>query len=80
MYSTNRTHLYDVGKQALSTYINGIMVPHVEEPTNNNKGDLFFVGEIFSSYMKNDNGDDMYSVLEWVILIFIGLLICICFV
>ena len=63
MYSTNRTHLYDVGKQALSTYINGIMVPHIEEPTNNNKGDLFFVGEIFSSYIKNDNGDDMYSVL-----------------
>ena len=63
MYSTNRTHLYDVGKQALSTYVNGIMTPHIEEPTNNNKGDLFFIGEMFSSYMINDNGDDIYNVL-----------------
>lgn len=62
-YTTNRTHLYDVGANALSTYINGIMVHHTEEPTTDNKGDLFFVNEQFSSKFLNDDGHDIYNVL-----------------
>ena len=62
-YTTNRTHLYDVGANALSTYINGVMVNHTEEPTTDNKGDLFFVDEQFSSKFINEYGEDMYNVL-----------------
>ena len=62
-YSTNRTHLYDIGVNSLSTYINGIMVPHLEEPTTDNKGDLFFINEQLSSKFINDFGDDIYDVL-----------------
>ena len=43
LYYTNRTHLYDVGVNALSVYINGVLTPHEEEPTTDIKGDLFFV-------------------------------------
>ena len=75
-YSTNRTHLYDVGVNALSTYINGIMVHHTEKPTTDVKGDLFYINEQLSSlfipfinrYEKEvtDNrfsNQDMYNVL-----------------
>ncbi len=62
-YTTNRTHLYDVGGNTLSTYINGIMVPHTEEPTTDSKGDIFYVDAQFSNKLINDFGDDIYSVL-----------------
>ena len=48
-YSTNRTHLYDVGVNSLSTFVNGIMVPHTEKPTTDVKGDFFYVPEQKSS-------------------------------
>jgi hypothetical protein len=49
VYSTNRTHLYDLGVNALSTYLNGVMIPHVEETTTDVKSDIFFVDKPFSS-------------------------------
>ena len=76
-YSTNRTHLYDVGVNALTTYINGILVNHTEEATTDVKGDLFFIDEQLSSlfipftnrYREEQtdnrfNSQDMYNVLE----------------
>ena len=76
IYKTNRTHLYDVGTGALSTYINGVMVHHVEEETNDKKGDVFFIKEQLSSpfipfinrYREENSsnrlaGQDMYDVL-----------------
>ncbi len=48
-YSTNRTHLYDTGVNALSVYVNGVMVPNTEKPTTDVKGDLFYVNEQLSS-------------------------------
>lgn len=75
-YSTNRTHLYDVGVNALSTYVNGVMVRHTEKPTTDVKGDLFYIDEQLSSMFipyinryeqeKCDNrfnNQDMYNVL-----------------
>jgi hypothetical protein len=75
-YSTNRTHLYDVGVNALSVYVNGVMIPHTEKPTTDVKGDLFYVNEQLSSLFisfinrydkqETDNrfsNQDMYNVL-----------------
>ena len=75
-YSTNRTHLYDVGVNALSVYVNGLLIPHTEKPTTDVKGDLFYVNEQLSSlfipfinrYEKEVtdnrfNNQDMYNVL-----------------
>lgn len=75
-YSTNRTHLYDVGVNALSVYINGVLTPHTEKPTTDVKGDLFYVDEQLSSFFISyinryedesvDNrfsNQDMYNVL-----------------
>ena len=75
-YSTNRMHLYDVGVNALSTYINGVMVNHTEKPTTDVKGDLFYINEQQSSlfipfinrYREPDRinrfaSQDMYNVL-----------------
>ena len=49
VYSTNRTHLYDIGVNALSTYVNGVMMNHVEEMTSDVKADLFTMDKLFSS-------------------------------
>jgi hypothetical protein len=77
VYSTNRTHLYDLGVNALSTYLNGVMIPHVEETTTDVKSDIFFVDKPFSSMFipfvnryeveKTDNifvDQDMFTVLQ----------------
>ena len=76
-YTTNRTHLYDVGVNGLSTFVNGVMVPHVEKPTTDIKGDLFYVNEQLSStfvpfinrYREEQcenryREQDMYNVLQ----------------
>jgi hypothetical protein len=76
IYRTNRTHLYDVGVGALSTYINGVMVHHSEENTLDAKGDLFYINHQQSSSFipfinryrepELDNrfaSQDMYNVL-----------------
>lgn len=76
-YTTNRTHLYDVGVNGLSTFVNGVMVPHVEKPTTNVKGDLFYVNEQLSGtfvpfvnrYREEQcenryREQDMYNVLQ----------------
>ena len=75
-YNTNRTHLYDVGVNSLSTFVNGVMVPHTEKPTTDVKGDFFFVPEQISGtfipfinrYEKETcenrySNQDMYNVL-----------------
>lgn len=76
---TNRTHLYDIGVNALSTYLNGVMIPYTEEVTTDVKGDIFFVNKQFSSsfipfthrYDKDAEkmvnrfvDEDMYNVLQ----------------
>ena len=76
-YTTNRTHLYDVGVNGLSTFVNGVMVPHVEKPTTDVKGDLFYVNEQLSGtfvpfvnrYREEQcenryREQDMYNVLQ----------------
>ena len=76
-YTTNRTHLYDVGVNGLSTFVNGVMVPHIEKPTTDVKGDLFYVNEQLSGtfvpfinrYREEQcenryREQDMYSVLQ----------------
>ena len=77
VYSTNRTHLYDLGVNALSTYLNGVMIPHVEETTTDVKSDIFFVDKPFSSMFipfvnryeveQTDNrfvDQDMFTVIQ----------------
>ena len=77
VYSTNRTHLYDLGVNALSTYLNGVMIPHMEETTTDVKSDIFFVDKPFSSMFipfvnryeveQTDNrfvDQDMFTVLQ----------------
>ena len=76
-YTTNRTHLYDVGVNGLSTFVNGVMVPHVEKPTTDVKGDLFYINEQLSGtfvpfvnrYREEQcenryREQDMYNVLQ----------------
>ena len=47
-FYTNRTHLYDTGVNSLSTYINGVMVPQLEEDTTDRKADTFYIEKQYS--------------------------------
>ena len=69
--TTNRTHLYDVGVNALTTYLNGVMIPHIEEITTDLKSDVFFINrQISSPFIPFEDidvryqGQDMYYVLK----------------
>lgn len=62
-YGTNRTHLYDVGKESLSIYINGIMTHFEEEPTVSKKGDTFFVDKQFANCFNNGETAYIYEAI-----------------
>ena len=74
---TNRNHLYDLGVNSLSTYLNGVMIPHVEPVSNDIRTDTFHINKQFSSmfipftnrYEEAEmdyrfKGQDMYNVLK----------------
>ena len=78
-YYTNRTHLYDTGVNSLSTYINGIMVPQIEEETTDLKADTFYIekqySRMFVPFINRyeqpicDNryaGENMYKILQLI--------------
>ena len=62
-FYTNRTHLYDTGVNALSVFVNGVMVPHTEEVTTDSKSNLFFVDKLECSRFIDENGVNVYDVL-----------------
>ena len=77
IFKTNRNHLYDLGVNSLSTYLNGIMIPHVEPVSNDIRTDTFHINKQFSSmfipftnrYEEAEmdyrfKGQDMYNVLK----------------
>ena len=76
-FYTNRTHLYDTGVNSLSTYINGVMIPQLEEDTTDRKADTFYIEKQYSrmfvpfinKYEQSvcDNryaGENIYKVLQ----------------
>ena len=78
-YYTNRTHLYDTRVNSLSTYINGIMVPQIEEETTDLKADTFYIekqySRMFVPFINRyeqpicDNrygGENIYKVLQLI--------------
>ncbi len=78
-FYTNRTHLYDTKVNSLSTYINGIMVPQLEEETSDKKADTFYIAKQYSRMFVPfinryeqptcDNryaGENIYAVLQLI--------------
>lgn len=68
-FYTNRTHLFDTGANALSVYVNGLLVPHTEKTTPDPKNNEFYVNKLVSSSFMSHldkTSVDMYNVLKTI--------------
>jgi hypothetical protein len=68
-FYTNRTHLFDTGANALSVYVNGLLVPHTEKTVSDPKNNEFYVNKLVSSSFMSHldkTSVDMYNVLKTI--------------
>lgn len=62
-FYTNRSHLYDTNVNALTAFVNGIMVPHTEEITTDSKSNVFFIDKLECSSFADKDGISIYDVI-----------------